>query len=96
MKSTRNRNRGSLRPLPSLIVGGTTAVAGLLGLLFNAFGIALIAGAVAADDVAEELSVAVGVLGLAPIAAGTVLLCLACGVGLLARYLPILDLSAEE
>ena len=91
MNSSDHANRGSLRPLPALIVGVTTAVTGLLGLLFNAFGVAVIVGAVVADDVAEELSVAVGVLGLAPIAVGMVLLCLACAVGLLARYLPTLD-----
>ena len=50
----------------------------------------------AADDVADEFSVAVGVLGLAPIAAGMVLLCLACTVGLLARYLPSLDPTSTE
>ena len=96
MSSSGHRNQGSLRPLPALIVGVTTAVTGLLGLLFNAFGIALIVGAVAADDVADEFSVAVGVLGLAPIAAGMVLLCLACTVGLLARYLPSLDPTSTE
>ena len=95
MSDARNQNRGSLRPLPALIVGITTAITGLLGLLFNAFGVALIVGAVSADDVADEFSVAVGLLGLAPIAAGMVLLCLACAVGLLARYLPSLD-AAEN
>ena len=96
MNSSLHPNRGSLRPLPAVIVGITTAVTGLLGLLFNGFGVALIVGAVSADNVFDELDVAVSILGLAPVAAGMVLLCLACAVGLLARYLPNLDAAVEE